>query len=202
MKRTGVGILIGFLAAILLSFLIYKILQKTSGTTTNDYYVITNQIKRMNKMVVMEQERSSMHKTKVTSDLLGGLVPVSTTKTLVMYTKTNAQVSYDLNKMELEVDSINKKLIIKQLPDPEIKIIPSVEIQSMDDSLIDRFDESDIKRIQKNAKDKAYKEINQQVLIAEGRKQLKENLNQIFVLAKALNYKIEDKTGIIDVTQL
>ena len=78
MKRTGIGILIGFLAAILLSFLIYKILQKTSGTTTNDYYVITNQIKRMNKMVVMEQESSSMHKTKVTSDLLGGLVPVST----------------------------------------------------------------------------------------------------------------------------
>ena len=70
---------------------------------TNDYYVITNQIKRMNKMVVMEQESSSMHKTKVTSDLLGGLVPVSTTKTLIMYTKTNAQVSYDLNKMEMEV---------------------------------------------------------------------------------------------------
>lgn len=202
MKRTGIGILIGFLAAILLSFLIYKILQKTSGTTTNDYYVITNQIKRMNKMVVMEQESSSMHKTKVTSDLLGGLVPVSTTKTLIMYTKTNAQVSYDLNKMEMEVDSINKKLIIKQLPEPEIKIIPSVEIQSMDDSIIDRFDESDIKRIQKNAKDKAYKEVNQQMLIAEGRKQLKENLNQIFVLAKALNYKIEDKTGLIDVTQL
>ena len=202
MKRTGIGILIGFLAAILLSFLIYKILQKTSGTATNDYYVITNQIKRMNKMVVMEQESSSMHKTKVTSDLLGGLVPVSTTKTLIMYTKTNAQVSYDLNKMEMEVDSINKKLIIKQLPEPEIKIIPSVEIQSMDDSIIDRFDESDIKRIQKNAKDKAYKEVNQQMLIAEGRKQLKENLNQIFVLAKALNYKIEDKTGLIDVTQL
>ncbi len=169
---------------------------------TNDYYVITNQIKRMNKMVVMEQESSSMHKTKVTSDLLGGLVPVSTTKTLIMYTKTNAQVSYDLNKMEMEVDSINKKLIIKQLPEPEIKIIPSVEIQSMDDSIIDRFDESDIKRIQKNAKDKAFKEVNQQLLIAEGRKQLKENLNQIFVLAKALNYKIEDKTGLIDVTQL
>ena len=39
-------------------------------------------------------------------------------------------------------------------------------------------------------------------LRSEGRKQLLENLDHIFVLAKALNYKIEDQTGQIDPSKL
>ena len=151
-------------------------------------------------MVVMEQDFSSMQKTKITSELLGGMLP-SMEKELITFTKTNAQVSYDLNKIKLDVDSVNKKLIIKELPNAEIRIIPSVEIQSMDDSFLDRFDQKDLQKITKSAKDNAYKTVNQNRLRAEGRKQLLENLDNIFVLAKALNYTIEDQTGLIDTSK-
>ena len=148
----------------------------------------------------MEQDFSSMQKTKITSELFGGMLP-DIEKELITFTKTNAQVSYDLNKMKLEVDSVNKKLIIKELPNAEIRIIPSVEIQSMDDSFLDRFDQKDLQKITKSAKDNAYKTVNQNRLRAEGRKQLLENLDNIFVLAKALNYTIEDQTGLIDTSK-
>ena len=141
-----------------------------------------------------------MQKTKITSELFGGMLP-DIEKELITFTKTNAQVSYDLNKMKLEVDSVNKKLIIKELPNAEIRIIPSVEIQSMDDSFLDRFDQKDLQKITKSAKDNAYKTVNQNRLRAEGRKQLLENLDNIFVLAKALNYTIEDQTGLIDTSK-
>ena len=154
----------------------------------------------MNKMVVIEQDFSSMQKTKITSELFGGMLP-DIEKELITFTKTNAQVSYDLNKMKLDVDSVNKKLIIKELPNAEIRIIPSVEIQSMDDSFLDRFDQKDLQKITKSAKDNAYKTVNQNRLRAEGRKQLLENLDNIFVLAKALNYTIEDQTGLIDTSK-
>ena len=189
-------------AAMLLLFLIWNaITKKADDKIQNDFYIITNQIKKMNKMVVMEQDFSSMQKTKVTSQLLGGMLP-NIEKELITFTKTNAQVSYDLNKMKLDVDSVNKKLIIKELPNADIKITPSVEIQSMDDSFFDRFNENDFKKITQNAKDNAYKTVNQDRLRNEGRKQLLENLNNIFVLAKALNYKIEDQTGQIDTSKL
>ena len=189
-------------AAMLLLFLIWNaITKKADDKIQNDFYIITNQIKKMNKMVVMEQDFSSMKKTKVTSQLLGGMLP-NIEKELITFTKTNAQVSYDLNKMKLDVDSVNKKLIIKELPNADIKITPSVEIQSMDDSFFDRFNENDFKKITQNAKDNAYKTVNQDRLRNEGRKQLLENLNNIFVLAKALNYKIEDQTGQIDTSKL
>lgn len=64
------------------------------------------------------------------------------------------------------------------------------------------FNENDFKKITQNAKDNAYKTVNQDRLRNEGRKQLLENLNNIFVLAKALNYKIEDQTGQIDTSKL
>lgn len=188
--------------AMLLAFLIWNSLtKKKQDQVQNDYYIITNQIRKMNKMVVMEQDFSSMQKTKITSELLGGMLP-NMEKELITFTKTNAQVSYDLNKMKLDVDSTNKKLIIKELPNADIRIIPSVEIQSMDDSFLDRFDQKDLQKITKSAKDNAYKTVNQERLRSEGRKQLLENLDHIFVLAKALNYKIEDQTGQIDSSKL
>lgn len=153
----------------------------------------------MNKMVVLEQDASSMQKTKMGIEIFGSEV---SSNSIITYTKTNAQVSYDLNKMKIKVDSINKKLIITELPNADIRITPSVEIQSMDDSFINRISEKDIKSVTQKAKDAAIKSIDQNRLRDEGHKQLMENLNNIFVLAKALNYSIEDQTGKLDVLGL
>ena len=103
--------------------------------------------------------------------------------------------------MKLEVDSTNKKLIIKQLPNAEIKIFPDAEISSLDDSFFDRFTEEDFKRITANAKKNAEKTVDQNKLRTEGRKQLIKNLNEIFVLAKALNYEIVDETQSLDLSK-
>lgn len=189
--------------AMLFLFLIWnKLTHKADDKVQNDVYIITNQIRKMNKMVVIEQDFSSMQKTKITSQLLGNPLLPSFQKEIITFTKTNAQVSYDLNQMKIDVDSVNKKLIIRQLPAPQIRIIPSVEIQSMDDSFFNRFNENDLKKITQYAKDNAAKTVNQEQLKADGKKQLIENLDHIFVLAKALHYTIEDKTGQIDLSIL
>lgn len=200
-NRNTIFAFIGGALLMLLLFLALKSFKPKNEDIQNDFYIITNQIKKMNKMVVVEQDFSSMQKTKVTSQIFGGLLP-NMEKEIVTFTKTNAQVSYDLNKMKIDVDSVNKKLIIRELPNAEIKIIPSVEIQNMDDSFFDRFNENDLKKIQNNAKNNAVKTVNQNYLRDLGRKQLSENLSQIFVLAKALKYTIEDETGQIDTTKL
>ena len=201
-KQLILSFLAGGIAMIFLFLLWNALTKKSEDKVQNDYYIITNQIRKMNKMVVMEQDFSSMQKTKITSQLLGSALLPSTEKEIITFTKTNAQVTYDLSKMQIKVDSINKKLIIEELPNADIRIIPSVEIQSMDDSFFNRFSDKDFQKITKSAKDNAYKTVNQNRLRAEGRKQLLENLDQIFVLAKALNYKIEDQTGQLDLSKL
>ena len=176
-KNQPLFFFLGGVALMLLLFLVWNALtKKVEDKVQNDYYIITNQIRKMNKMVVMEQDFSSMQKTKITSQILGSSIFPAAEKELITFTKTNAQVSYDLNKMKIEVDSISKKLVIQELPPAEIRIIPSVEIQSMDDSFFDRFTEKDLQKVTKSAKDNAYKTVNQNRLRAEGRKQLLENL--------------------------
>lgn len=196
-------IIFSFLAGIILAAIIFFSFRSyfniSKKTESSDYYILTNQILKMNKMVVMEQNTSSMQKTKMGYELFGKEM---TSNSIITYTKTNAQVSYDLNKMKIKVDSVNKKLIITELPDAEVRITPSVEIQTLDDSFFNRISEKDIKNVTAKAKQTAYKSIDQNKLRTEGRKQLMENLNTIFVLAKALNYNIEDQTGTLGVLKL
>lgn len=189
-------IILSFIAGVLVMLLLFFGLKSCFNfggkTEKSNYYILTNQISKMNKMVVLEQNISSMQKTKMSYEFFGNEM---TSNSIITYTRTNAQVSYDLNKMKMEVDSINKKLIITELPDADIRITPSVEIQSLDDSFFNRVSEKDIKNVTQKAKETAIKSIDQNKLRNEGRQQLMENLNNIFVLAKALNYTIEDKTG-------
>ena len=189
----------GILLMLILFFSFRSCFKMSEKTEKSDYYILTNQISKMNKMVVLEQDFSAMQKTKFGYEFLGKEM---TSNSVITYTKTNAQVSYDLNKMKIEVDSINKKLIITELPNADIRITPSVEIQSLDDSFINRISEQDIKNVQQKAKQAAIKSVDQNKLRSEGRQQLMENLDNIFVLAKALNYKIEDQTGKLGVLGL
>ena len=190
------SILVSFIAGVALTAILFFSIKSCFSTgkkeEKSDFYLLNNQISRMNKMVVMEQDFSTLQKTSVKYEILGQKV---SNNNIMAYTTTKAQVSYDLNKMKMEVDSVNKKLIIRELPDAEIKIIPSVEIQSIDDSFFNRVTDEDIKNVTKKAKDNAINKVDQNHLRSEGRKQLIENLNSIFVLAKALNYTIEDETG-------
>ena len=165
-----------------------------------DYYLITNQIQKMNKMVVLEQDFSSFQTHKSAAARVAGfdILP----KEMVLYTTAKAQVSYDLKKMKIDVDTINKKVIIEELPQPEIKIFPDVKIHFMDDYAINRFTQNDINGIMESAKKNMAKSVNQNQLTQESKKQLKENLNEIFVLAKALHYTIEDKTNTFSTGEL
>lgn len=162
----------------------------------NDYYIITNQISRMNKLVVLEQDFSKLQKNKYSYKFFGKSL---SDKEIMTYVKTNVQVSYDLNKMKIEVDSIGKNLIIKEIPSPTVRITPNVEIHSIDDSFFNRIGDKEIKEIMQKAKADADRQINKQQLQTEGKQQLLENINQILILAKALNYKIIDKTGIVNI---
>ena len=187
-------------AVMLLLFFVFRKCSKVSEEKMhNDYYILNNQITKMNKMVVLEKDFSSIQKTKVAHEFLGNQISENE---IVTFTKTNAQVSYDLNQMKLEVDSVNKKLLIKSLPNAQIRITPSVEITNIDDSFLNRINDTQIKKVTETAKENAKKSVNEQNLRIQGRKQLMENLNNIFVLAKALNYTVVDETNTLDVSKL
>ena len=197
--------IIGFSLGVILTLLLvyfFRNIGKNDDQVSTDYYVLTNQISKMNKMVVIEQDFSNLQKTKTPNQLFGIKGLPSSEKEIVIFTKAKAQVTYDLKKMKIEVDSADKKLIIKEIPNADIKIFTDAEITSLDDSFFDRFSEEDFKRITNNARKNAEKTVDQTKLRNEGRKQLLQNLNDIFVLAKALKYEVVDDTNTFDLSKL
>lgn len=180
------GILIG-----LLLFKVFSLGKSTGKEGIDESYVLRNQIEHLNKMVVMEQNFTTLNNRKINFKVFGANV---SEKELTAVTTTTAQVSYDLNKMKVQVDTINKKLIIEELPEPQITIRPAVEIRGMDDSFFDRIGEDEVKSITGKAKADAIARVDQEKLLADGKVQLHKNLDQLFVLAKALHYTIEDRT--------
>ena len=201
-KYTGIlSFIFGIILTVFL-FLSWRSCNKKEDTAliNQDYYLITNQIQKMNKMVVLEQDFSSFQTHKSSAASIAGfdILP----REMVLYTTAKAQVSYDLKQMKIDVDTVNKKVILQELPQPEIKIFPDVKIHFMDDYAINRFTQKDINGVMESAKKNMAKSVNQNNLKKQSQKQLKDNLNDIFVLAKALHYSIEDKTNTFPATEL
>lgn len=201
-KYTGIlSFIFGIILTVFL-FLSWRSCNKKEDAAliNQDYYLITNQIQKMNKMVVLEQDFSSFQTHKSSAANIAGfdILP----REMVLYTTAKAQVSYDLKQMKIDVDTVNKKLILQEIPQPEIKIFPDVKIHFMDDYAINRFTQKDINGVMESAKKNMAKSVNQNNLKEQSKKQLKDNLNDIFVLAKALHYSIEDKTKTFPATEL
>ncbi len=201
-KYTGIlSFIFGIILTVFL-FLSWRSCNKKEDAAliNQDYYLITNQIQKMNKMVVLEQDFSSFQTHKSSAASIAGfdILP----REMVLYTTAKAQVSYDLKQMKIDVDTVNKKVILQELPQPEIKIFPDVKIHFMDDYAINRFTQKDINGVMESAKKNMAKSVNQNNLKKQSQKQLKDNLNDIFVLAKALHYSIEDKTNTFPATEL
>ena len=201
-KYTGIlSFIFGIILTVFL-FLSWRSCNKKEDAAliNQDYYLITNQIQKMNKMVVFEQDFSSFQTHKSSAASIAGfdILP----REMVLYTTAKAQVSYDLKQMKIDVDTVNKKVILQELPQPEIKIFPDVKIHFMDDYAINRFTQKDINGVMESAKKNMAKSVNQNNLKKQSQKQLKDNLNDIFVLAKALHYSIEDKTNTFPATEL
>ena len=185
--------LFGAFFSFLLAYFYINFNKKEETEAINkDYYILNNQINKVNKMIVLEQNFSSFQTHKSSAFRLGNIDVFP--KEMVLYSTAKAQVSYDLKKMKIEVDSIQKKLIVKELPSPEVKIFPEVKIHFMDDYAVNRFSKTDLNNILESAKRNMRKNINQEKLKFDAKKQLLSNLDEIFVLARFLDYKIEDET--------
>ena len=70
-KKYIIAFIVGVVFMALLFFAFKKIGGISGKEEKNDYYIIANQISKMNKMVVLEQDFSAMRKNKVSYSILG-----------------------------------------------------------------------------------------------------------------------------------
>ncbi|MBS7333908.1 MAG: DUF4230 domain-containing protein [Weeksellaceae bacterium] len=192
MKKVGLFSIIAFVLGIIITFFGIKSCEKKSYT--EDSRVIAYQINKMNKMVVAEQSLSEIY-THTSKKSLPGLESLySADKKVTMLVNGKVQASYDLSKMEVELDSIKKKIVIKSIPPVDLKVYPDVDFYDMDQSVFNKFEKNELNEIKKRGIVKMEEKIDRNKLKSEAHQQLIQNLTDIYQIAKIYGWEIEDNT--------
>lgn len=185
---TFIAFVLGILSAI------WGIKSCNKDKQSEDSRVIAYQINKMNKMVVAEQSLSEIY-THTSKKGIPGLESLySADKKVTLLVNAKVQASYDLSKMEVELDSIGKKIVIKSIPPVDLKVFPDVDFFDMDQSVFNKFEKNDLNEIKKKSIAQVEKKIDREKLKSEAHQQLIQNLSDIYKIASIYGWQIEDKT--------
>lgn len=168
---------------------------QTRSTESNSH-VISYELKRLNKMIVAEQMFSEIY-THSNKRFLPGLERFwSFDKKVLLSVNARVQATYDLNEMDIRVDSVKKVIYIDKIPPLEVKIFPDVQFYDMDQSVFNRFEKDELNEVKAKAIEHIEEKIDRKELEAEAREQLIENLGTLYLLAHAYGWKIKDSSSL------
>ncbi len=183
---------LAFLVGVLATVLVMK--QCSTDNSSEQSHVIAYQIQRMNKMIVAEQNYSDIYSYQSKKSLPGFERFYSADKKITMLINAKAQATYDLSKMNITIDSIQKKIILKDIPPVEIQIYPDVQFHDLDQSMFNKFEKDELNGIKKRGVEHVEKIINKTELKKQAHEQLIQNLGEIYTIAKLYNWEVVDET--------
>lgn len=184
----GIGLLLGFV----LTFLLMRQIQE--NRISDHSHVIAYEIKRMNKMVVAEQNFSEIYSHKNSRSLPFIRDYFSFDKSVLLIVNAKVQATYDLNQLDIEIDDNNNKIIINSIPDLELQVYPDVQFYDVEQSRFNTFKKDELNQVKQNAIKEIEKKIDRNKLEQEAKEQLLQNLLDLYLLARSYDWGIEDRT--------
>ncbi len=183
-----------YILAILLGFLIAeKIYKKESNThIQEDTQVMMHSINNMSKLIVSEGIFSEVYNYQDAKKYFYDTFEFR--KSVIVTVNAKVQVLFDLNEMDVEIDSINKRIIIKSIPKEEITIIPQVKYFDLQQSTFNTFDKEELNKINKKSIDKIKQTAEVSNLIENARERLIIELTKIYQLSNILGWEVVDET--------
>lgn len=207
MKKYLIIFLLGCVFSAILYFWLFsssegpKIGQR--GATYEETQIIAHEIKRLNKMIVIEQNFSEFYtheNSRFGDNAIGRFFEIDDKK-VVLLVKARAQVTYDMKQLKVDIDSANKTIHLKYIPEPKIEVFPDVQVYHLTQHTLNRYSEHELKDIVQKAKNKITEVAMHSGIEENAKNQLMENLNDLFFVAKIYNWKIVDDKGLIKNSQ-
>lgn len=154
--------------------------------------IIINGIKNVSKLVVTEASFSEVYNYQDVDKYFFETFEFQ--KKVILLVHAKVQVSYDLKKLEITLDSVKKKLILKHIPEEELQIIPDFKYYDLEQSMWNTFTKQELNEIQQNSIDNLLSTIEVSNVKAKAKKQLSIEIQNILNLAKLVDWTIEDQT--------
>lgn len=181
-------ILLGIIAIslIMLAFH-YCEFKKKDTSEIEETALIQEQIRNVGKLVVTEGHYSEVLTFKDQQKLFY-MFPVE--KKALIIVNADATVSYDLSKIQYDIDEANKTITIKNIPKEEIKISPDLKFYDVQQSTFNEFSAEDYNKINKQVKESLRKKIEKSTLKSNAQNRLISELSKILILTNTMGWTL------------
>ncbi|WNW00899.1 DUF4230 domain-containing protein [Tenacibaculum sp. HL-MS23] len=187
--------LLKYIAIFLLGFLIAKLWYEKieEKHQKEEIKVVLSGIQNLSKLVVSEGVFSEMYSFSDTKKYLYNYL--SFEKKAILSVSAKVEVGYDLSKLEIQIDSIGKQIIINKIPKEEVLISPDIKYFDLQQSQFNTFSRSELNMLNGRAIEKIKATITVSDLQKDAKKRLFEELSKIYQLSKIYNWKVVDNTN-------
>ncbi|SNY92793.1 DUF4230 domain-containing protein [Flagellimonas pacifica] len=194
MKKVLVGAIIA-----LASVLIYKSCadyREESATLKESSLLIQQELKNVSKLIVTEGHFVEVYNYADSKELFGSLVTAD--KKALVVVNAEATISYDLSKVEYELDEAEKTIKISSIPEPEVKINPDFEYYDVTADYFNPFKAGDYNAIKENVNASLMRKIEASSLKSNAENRLISELSRIYVLSNSMGWTLEYNQKTID----
>lgn len=191
MKKLAVIILV-FLSGVIITLWI----SKDGNTTISETELIYNGLKQVSKIQVTEGYFTEVHTYKDSKSYWNDLV--SFDKKALVVVNAKAQVAYDLEKINIEIDSVQQRVILNHIPEAEVTIVPDISYYDIQQSSFNSFTAEDYNKI----KDNLMIRLRENQIVTDLKEQahdrLFQELSQLFVLSRVYQWEVIDNTNNVE----
>lgn len=190
------GIIIGALVS--LGIVTYFKSIKKKELVNSQSVLLLDKIKKVCKFITVEGDFAEIYHYEDVKERF--LKMISSKKKALVVINAKAYVGYDLSKISLKPDNVNKKIIIEHFPQPEIlSIETNLNYYDKTDGLFNKFEASDLTGLHQEAKQHIQDKVPESGLIQAAQKEALDTIllieNIVETIGWTLDYsalKIED----------
>ncbi|MCF2874452.1 MULTISPECIES: DUF4230 domain-containing protein [unclassified Tenacibaculum] len=187
--------LLKYIAVFLLGFLIAKFWyeRKEEKHQQEEIKVVLNGIQNLSKLVVSEGNFSEMYSFTDTKKYFYNYL--SFEKKAMLSVNAKVEVGYDLSKLDIQIDSIAKQIIINKIPEEEIVISPDIKYFDLQQSKFNTFSKAELNKLTDKSIENIKSTITVSNLQKEAKTRLFEELSKLYQLSQIYNWEVVDNTN-------
>lgn len=177
-----VDTILGIILGAILMYWVYSLFRKKKNKeiTEQQSTVLLDKIRSVCKLVSVEGDFAEIYHYENTKDSFMSLF--RSKKKALIVVKAQAHIGYDLAKLDLSADTQNKRIILRNFPEPEVlSIEPDLQFYDIKNGLFNSFSPNDLTKLNQEAKEHIKQKIPESGLMETARK---EALQAVLVVEK------------------
>ena len=183
MKKFLLGVAVAVVALLLIKYFTDK--KEDKERLEADTALIQTQIANVSKLVVTEGHFAEVLSYTDTQKYFMDLL--SFDKKILTVVNADVTVAYDLHKISYEVNEEQKKVIIKSLPEAEVKIYPTMKYYDVSQSQVNPFTPTDVEKV----KAELERKVNASTLRSNAENRLLTELSNLIFATRAVGWTLE-----------